>query len=177
MAGCIGHCGNAGTTGVEAVSAILGLFGLIPGWLYAAAIAALMATNCTTLHRLDSAKVELSDLKAQHAEAARAAEASARSKEQAAATTLAQTEKEARDAQKRLSADLAVALDSLRKRPARPASGDVPASAGNPVGCTGAGLFAEDASAALREAARADLVRTELARCTQAYDAAVRLTK
>ncbi len=119
---------------------------------------------------------EIAKLKAMHAEAARNAEASARSKEQAAATTLAQIEKEARDAQKRLSADLAVALDSLRKRPARPSGGDVPKSPANSVGCTGASLFAEDASAALREAARADLVRTQLARCQAAYDEAVKLT-
>lgn len=158
------------------MSAIFGLFGLIPGWFYAAAIAALMATNCTTLHRLDNAKVELSDLKAQHAEAARAAEASARSKEQAAAATLAKTEKDARDAQKRLSADLAVALDSLRKRPARPASGDVPKGTADPVACTGASLFAEDAAVALGEAARADGVRLQLARCQAAYDEAVKLT-
>jgi len=158
------------------VTALLGLFSVIPGWLYAALLAAAMATNCVTLAQRDTARIDLADTKAQHAEAARAAEASARSKEQAAAATLAKTEKEARDAQKRLSADLAVALDSLRKRPARPASGDVPASAGNQVGCTGASLFAEDASAALREAARADLVRTQLARCQAAYDEAVKLT-
>lgn len=158
------------------MSALLGLFGLIPGWLYAAAIAALMATNCTTLHRLDSAKVELSDLKAQHAEAARSAEASARSKEQAAAATLAQTEKEARDAQKRLSADLAVALDSLRKRPKRPSGGDVPKSAGNDVACTGASLHAEDAEFSIREAARADGLRLQLETCKAKYDQAVKLT-
>lgn len=156
--------------------AIFSLFGLIPGWIYAAAIAALMATNCATIAQRDAARSDLSDLRAMHAEAARAAEASARAKEQAAAATLAQTEKEARDAQKRLSADLAVALDSLRKRPARPSGGDVPKGSGDPVGCTGASLFAEDASAALREAARADLVRTQLARCQAAYDEAVKLT-
>ena len=159
------------------MSALLGLFSLIPSWIYAALLAALMATNCATLHRLDNAKVALSDLKAQHAEAARAAEASARSKEQAAAATLAQTEKDARDAQKRLSADLAVALDSLRKRPARPASGAVPASGGNSLGCTGASLFAEDAEFLIRETARADSNRLQLEACRQAYDAAVRLTK
>ncbi len=159
------------------MSAILGLLNILPGWVWALITAGAMATSCVQTTRVSMVKSELSDLKAQHAEAARAAEASARSKEQAAAATLAKTEKDARDAQKRLSADLAAALDSLRKRPARPSGGDVPASAGDPVGCTGAGLFAEDASAALREAARADNVRLQLARCTQAYDAAVRLTK
>ena len=158
------------------MTAIFGLLNILPGWLWAVITAGALATSCVQTTRVSMVKSELSTLKAQHAEAARAAEASARSKEQAAAATIAQTEKEARDAQKRLSADLAVALDSLRKRPARPSGGDVPASAGNPVGCTGASLFAEDASAALREAARADLVRTELARCQAAYNEAVKLT-
>lgn len=158
------------------MTAILGLFNLIPGWIYAGLLAAAMATNCATLHRLDSTKLELADLKAQHAEAARAAEASARSKEQAAATTLATIEQKARDEQKRLSADLAAAVRELRNRPERPSSGDVPKGAGNPVGCTGASLYRQDAAALIREAGRADQLRTELARCTAAYDAAVKLT-
>ena len=158
------------------MTALLGLFSIVPGWLYAAVIAALMATNCATLAQRDSARVELSTLKAEHAEAARAAEASARAKEQEAAATLAQTEKDARDAQKRLSADLAAALRELRDRPKRPASGDVPKGGGDPVGCTGASLFAEDAAVALGEAARADGLRLQLEACRKAYDAAVTLT-
>lgn len=158
------------------MSAILGLFNLLPGWVYAALLAAAMATNCTTLHRLDSAKLDLSDLKAQHAEAARAAEASARAKEQAAATTLANVEKEARDAQKRLSADLAAAHRELRNRPERPSGGDVSKGATNSVGCTGAQLYRPDASFLVREAGRADKLRIDLARCQAAYDQAVKLT-
>jgi hypothetical protein len=108
-------------------------------------------------------------------EAAAIADAAARSRELEAAQTLADIQKKADDEKARLSADLAAALDSLRKRPARPA-GSVPASPGDPVGCTGASLFAEDASAALREAARADRLRADLEACRAAYDNAVRLT-
>lgn len=108
-------------------------------------------------------------------EAAAIADAAARSRELEAAETLATIQQKAADEKARLSADLAAALDSLRKRPARPAGG-VPTSARDPVGCTGASLFAEDASAALREAARADAVRLQLDACRQAYDAAVTLT-
>ena len=158
------------------MNAFLGLFGFIPGWLYAAVIAALMATNCATLAQRDSARVDLSTLKTEHAEAARAAEASARAKEQEAAATLAKTEKEARDAQKRLSADLAAALRELRDRPKRPASGDVPKSGGDPVGCTGTGLHREDAEFLVGESARADQLRIALARCQAAFDSAVKLT-
>ncbi len=119
---------------------------------------------------------EIADIRANHAEAARAAEASARAKEQAAATTLATVEKESRDAQKRLSADLAAAHRELRNRPERPSGGDVSKGSGNSLGCTGAGLFAEDAGAALREAARADSVRLQLEACRKAYESAVKLT-
>lgn len=158
------------------MTAILGLFKLIPSWLYAAVIAGLLATNCTTLHRLDTAKLDLSDLKAQHAEAARTAEASARAKEQAAAETLATIEQKARNDQKRLSADLAAALRELRDRPERPSGGDVSKSPANPVGCTGAQLYKPDAAFLVGESARADGLRIALARCQAAYDEAVRLS-
>lgn len=158
------------------MTAILSLFKLIPSWLYAVAIAGLLATNCTTMHRLDTAKLDLSDLKAQHAEAARAAEASARAKEQAAATTLATIEQKARDEQKRLSADLAALDRELRNRPQRPSGGDLSKSPSNSVGCTGAGLFAADAAFLVRESSRADKLRIDLARCQAAYDSAVKLT-
>ncbi len=72
----------------------------------------------------------------------------------------------------KLNADLAVALDGLRDRPARPGAGDLPESArtGSATGCTGASLFAEDASALIREAGRADKLRIDLAQCQAAYE-------
>lgn len=158
------------------MNALLGLFNLIPGWVYAGLLAAAVATNCTTLHRLDTAKVNLADLKANHAEAARAAEASARTKEQAFANALSSTEQKASDEKKRLADQLALAHRELRNRPERPSSGDVPKGSSDSVGCTGAGLFAEDAAVALREAARADSVRLQLEACRARYDQAVRLT-
>jgi hypothetical protein len=158
------------------VTAILGLFNLLPGWLYAAAIAALMATNCATLHRLDNAKVELSDLKAQHAEAARAAEASARAKEQAAAATLAAIEKKAHDEQKALAAQLAIAHRELRSRADRPSDGDMSKNPSTTVGCTGAQLYRSDAAFLIGESARADRLRIALAACQAAYDNAVKIT-
>lgn len=158
------------------MTALLGLFKLIPSWLHAVAIAGLLATNCTTMHRLDTAKLDLSDLKAQYAEAARAAEASARAKEQAAATTLATIEQKARDEQKRLSADLAAAHRELLNRPERPASGAVPKGTADPMGCTGAQLYKPDAAFLVGESARADGLRIALARCQAAYDSAVKLT-
>lgn len=119
---------------------------------------------------------EIADLRANHAEAARVAEASARNREQAATASLATIEQKASDEKKRLSADLAAAHRELRNRPERPSGGDVSKGASGPVGCTGAGLFAPDARFLIGETARANQLRTELARCTAAYDAAVKLT-
>lgn len=119
---------------------------------------------------------DIADLRANHAEAARSAEASARAKEQAATTTLATIEQKASDEKKRLAAQLAAVTRELRNRPERPSGGDVPKGAGNPVGCTGAGLYRQDAEAALREAGRADGVRLQLEACQAKYDAAVKLT-
>jgi hypothetical protein len=119
---------------------------------------------------------QISDLRAAYTESARVAEASAREKEHAAATTLATIEQKASDEKKRLAADLAAAHRELRNRPKRPSGRDVPKSPADSVGCTGAQLFAEDAGAALREAARADAVRLQLEACKAAYDEAVKLT-
>lgn len=85
------------------------------------------------------------------------------------------TTRKAKDATiAKLDADLADALGRLSDRPSRPGAGSVPAdtSAGANTGCTGAGLFAEDASAALREAARANGVLADLAQCQDLYGAA-----
>lgn len=119
---------------------------------------------------------EISDLKANHAEAARAAEASARAKEQAAAATLSTIEQKASNEQKRLSAQLAAAHRELRNRPERPTGGDVPKGPANGVGCTGAQLYRSDAAFLIGESARADGLRIALARCQAAYDQAVKLT-
>ena len=119
---------------------------------------------------------EIADLRANHAEAARAAEASARAKEQAAATTLATIEQKASDEKKRLSADLAAAYRELRNRPERPSGGDVSKGAAAGVGCTGAALFRSDAAFLVGEAARADQLRAALSRCQAAYEQAVKLT-
>lgn len=81
----------------------------------------------------------------------------------------AERKKNAQDRQA-ISRRLDLALGELRDRPGRPAD-LVPGGAGDRQGATGAGLFAEDAAAALREAARADQQRDALAACYRAYDA------
>lgn len=80
--------------------------------------------------------------------------------------------KETSDAIRRLTADRDAAIERLRDRPERPSSSDLPAIAGNELGCTGASLFRSDSQFLVREAARADGLRIELARCEAAYDQA-----
>ena len=69
---------------------------------------------------------------------------------------------------------LATALDELRKRPGRPGPGDLSKDPGAQpaVGCTGAQLWREDASAFSREAARADRLLATLGECQAKYNAA-----
>lgn len=74
----------------------------------------------------------------------------------------------------RLNTSLRLALASLSDRPDRPGAGDMPAptSTGPAPSCTSASLFAEDASALIREAARADRLIAELGQCQAAYKGA-----
>ncbi len=71
-----------------------------------------------------------------------------------------------------LNARLADALEQLRDRPRRPGESDLPKSAGagpNP-GCTGAGLYREDAETFIREAARANRLLADLIQCQAQYN-------
>jgi hypothetical protein len=71
-------------------------------------------------------------------------------------------------------ARLAAALDRVRPRPQRPSAGDMStdAAAQSTTGCTGAGLYREDASAFIREAARANRLRALLGECQAKYESA-----
>jgi len=71
-----------------------------------------------------------------------------------------------KDAQiKVINTQLVDAVSELRKRPSRTAE------TSNGQNCNGTGLFAEDAEFLIREAARADEIRTNLDSCYQQYDA------
>ena len=111
-------------------------------------------------------------------ETARKAEAGHRARERAQADTLQAITEKAEHEKTRLAADLRAAVDSLRNRPQRPAAagGAVPTGAADPVACSGAGLFRSDAEFLVRESARADGLRLQLAACQAAYNGAVILT-
>lgn len=74
----------------------------------------------------------------------------------------------------KLNLDLADALERLHNRPSRPSESDLPndSSAGSKGSCTGASLYAEDSGAFIREAARADNIRLQLAECQALYSKA-----
>lgn len=57
------------------------------------------------------------------------------------------------------------AIAELRKRPVRPA--EIPTDGQS---CSGRSLYAEDAEFLVREAARADIIRTALSACYDQYD-------
>lgn len=80
--------------------------------------------------------------------------------------------KERDDEIENIAAERDAALAELRKRPRRPAPG-TPEATGNGQaanGCTGAQLYQDDATAFVREAARADEIRVHLKACYAQYD-------
>lgn len=112
--------------------------------------------------------------RAESAEAAQVAESEYRAREQANTESLNAIQRKAEHEKADLRRRAAALADGLRNRPQRPASGgDVPASAADPVACTGAQLYRPDAGFLVGESARADQLRADLAACQAAYDAAV----
>jgi hypothetical protein len=145
--------------------------------LWAVLVAGLVLTNCTTSNRLDRLKTETAQAAATRAEQARAAEAAHRQRERTAAETLAAAQQKAEHEKNDLQRRVSALANSLRNRPERPATGgDVPTGAADGVACTGAQLYRADGAFLVRESARADQLRIDLAACQAAYDAAVRLT-
>lgn len=165
--------------------ALAALAGIVPGWIWAAALAGAMATNCATGHQRDTARRDLAELRAttaqaeaSRAEVARLAEASHRQRERDHAQAIATTTQKATDEKRTLTALVASLRHSLRDRPQRPAPGGgaVRGGAGSPVACTGAQLYRTDAEFLVGESGRADGLRIQLADCRARYDAAVSLT-
>jgi hypothetical protein len=144
--------------------------------LWAVLVAGLVLTNCTTSNRLDRLKTETAQATATRAEQARAAEAAHRQRERTAAETLAAAQQKAEHEKNDLQRRVSALAHSLRNRPERPASGDVPTGAADGLACTGAQLYRADGAFLVGESARADQLRIDLAACQAAYDAAVKLT-
>ena len=74
-----------------------------------------------------------------------------------------------------LNSRVSVLNTELRNRPQRPSGASVPTATsigGAPSGCTGAGLYGQDAEFSLGEAATAQILRINLKACYQQYNAA-----
>ena len=104
-----------------------------------------------------------------------AAQDAARQKEQALQAHADQLRKEKDREIRDLNARAVALTNSLRERPARPATQSSPlpstASAGPaPASCTGSGLSREDAEFLAGEAARADELRASLRQCLTQYE-------
>lgn len=169
----------------------LAIFDIVPGWAYALALAALLATNCTqrAAARADLATAQAATaavektLETERSAAARRAREEAekaRKSEQALQDQADLARKADQDEIRRIRADLDRTVIELRKRPARPAApftsaAGVPTNPGAgqaAAGCTGAQLYREDGEFLAREAARAETVRRALGSCYAAHDRA-----
>lgn len=156
---------------------------LIPNpWVIVAFLVALITTNLYTWQASETAernammaqqgKLDLAaaELRGQRAKAARLAEHDLQAgADEARRKTDAENQK--RDAR------LADALKRLQDRPARPQPGpgglsQVPAGAGPQSGCTGAGLYRDDAEFLVGRADVAERVRAQRDYCYERYDVA-----
>ena len=95
-------------------------------------------------------------------------------KEKALQATADTIKRQANEQIANLSRNLDSAIAGLRERPSRDSAGNLPrdAGTGSTIGATGADLSRQDAAFSLREAARADKLRLQLARCQAQYSAA-----
>ena len=151
------------------------LFDAVPGWVYAAAVAGLLAATGVSRWQLNTERLERQATLTRHAEQRAQAEARAREAERTHAQAIETITQKAAHDRKTLAADVARLTRSLRDRPERPA--DLSASATSGMACTGAGLYRADGEFLIGEAARADETRLQLAECRARYDAAVKLTQ
>lgn len=162
--------------------ALMKIFDVLPGWVYALIIAALVAMGGVELVHVAALQAEVSTSKAEIdrivAEAstkALEAERIARSKEQQLRGFTDQL-REQTDAQiTSLRADVVGLRKRLSYLPARPAGDPAAASAGfgqAAKGCAGPILYRDTAEALADEAARADVMRINLGACYDAWDRA-----
>ena len=173
------------------MSKILAVFDIIPGFIWA-----VMLTIFALLLRdeITTGRAALAHAKAETASAVQTLETERRAASDAALTAQKVSQKREHELQaaadqdrkelshevQRIAFERDRALDELRKRPQRPAvqiagTAVVPAPTGageSAGGCTGAGLYREDAGFLVGEAARANQLGAYLKACYAGYDRA-----
>ena len=134
------------------------MFGLNPYVLIGAAVALVISfgSGFGLGHKLEKAKFDA--YKLEQSELTRQKEA-----EHQAATDQIRKDKDAKIAD--INNKLVDAISELRNRASRPAE-----ITSNGQSCTGRSLYAQDAEFLIREAARADTIRTALEACYNQYD-------
>lgn len=158
----------------------------VPAWLYAGALALLLAAFGWQAHVLRGSQADLLALRLEVA-ASTAAQAElgrlariARDAEQAdLRTRFANIDQRTNDETIALALRVRALERELQHRPERPAAGagaGVPGGAGTALACTGAQLYRADAAFLAGEAARADALRIQLADCRARYDAAAQMS-
>lgn len=152
---------------------------LIPSWVYAIAIVALMAVAGLQTVRLanshtENAKQESEFNKAiaKQSQDLAATQKAARDTESNWSLKAAKITQEKNDAIKSNSSRYQSIIDGLRNRTARPSTGTstMPQTACNCKSGTGAGLYREDSEFLAGEAAESNRRRTELESCYRQYD-------
>lgn len=167
------------------MGAIAGLLNLVPSWVYAIVIAALLALGAGQAVHIAALKGSVATERAAHEKTkaeytakALAAEHDAREREQDLRSYVEKL-KEQKDAQiDSLSADVRDLRKRLSYLPARPAGDPGAENAGfgqAPSGCPGPILYRDTAEALADEAERADVIRFSLKACYAAWDHAKEL--
>lgn len=134
------------------------MFGLNPYLLIGAAVALVISfgSGFGLGHKLEKARFD--EYKLEQTELTRQKEAEHQTK-----TDEIRKAKDATIAN--INSQLVNAISELRKRPSRPA--EIP---DNGQSCSGRSLYAQDAEFLIREASRADILRTALQACYNQYD-------
>lgn len=159
------------------MNGIFSALDVLPGWLWALICSGLIAFNAVTKFEMQSEQLKHQTLIASMESAAAKQSEAYRAKEQEHAAELQAINTRASHEKNRIAADMQRTIDGLRKRADRPEGYTVPTSPADAVACTGASLFKQDAEFLVREAARADQLRSDLSACQAAYDEAVTLTQ
>lgn len=163
------------------MKAFFAAFDMLPGWIWGAICAGLIAVYALTASQLknerlahQTTKIERADEARERAEAHGKELVRAQDRQIALSTAAARLQKERQDENRRIVARYERELDGLRNRPearADPDSGGVPEGAAAGVGCTGAGLARPDAAFLAGYAADAARLQTAVDECKARYNA------
>jgi hypothetical protein len=148
------------------------IFDLIPGWIYALAVALLVGAVAVYEVRLSAAKLELANYRSEVEKAARQAEQEAREKEQQLQAGADQIRKDKEREIREITARNTALVNSLRNRPERPKGGQVSDPARACSGASGAELARGDGEFLAGYGSDAARLAAALDSCIKQYESA-----